>query len=76
MPLVAQKETKVEIEVQEVFPPQQEEKSSPSIPKRRKIKTLVKRIQKVIKKVIHFPSIPEPIPKKAKDEDDDDLPLS
>ena len=42
------------------------------MPKRRKIKTLVKRRQKVIKKVIPFPFILEPIPKEVEEEGDED----
>ena len=59
--LVAQGNIEVELEVQEVSPPQKIEKDSPCAPKRRKIKNLVKRSEKVIKKVIPFPSIPKPI---------------
>ena len=50
------------------------------MPKKRKIKTLVKRRQKVIRKVIPFPLIPEPISEEEKEEDDeeeeDNLPLN
>ena len=50
------------------------------VPKRRKIKTLVRRRQKVIRRVIPFPSVLEPIPKEVEEEDDEDeednLPLS
>ena len=62
----------IETEVPEVSLPQQLQ-ASPSMPKKReKINTLVKKRQKVIKKVIHFPSIPEPIVEEVEEQHDED----
>ncbi len=52
-----QGQEEAEIEVQEIPPLQQEVQASPYAPKKRKIKTLVKRRQKMIKRVIPFPSV-------------------
>ena len=79
---VAQGQTRTKIETQDIFPPRQVEKASPLTPKKRKIKTLVKRRQKVIKKDIPFPLIPKPILEEEEEEGDededekDDLPLT
>ena len=66
-------------EVQEVSPLEKEVQASPSTPKRRKIKTPIKRRQKVIRKVIPFPSVPKNITKEEEEDDEDEednLPLS
>ena len=59
--------------------PIQEEETSPLDPKKRKMKTLVKRTKKVIRKAIPFPSLPEVTPEEEYDDDEDEqdkIPLS
>ena len=68
-------ETKVEI--QEVSLAQQIEQASPLAPKRRRIKTPVKKRQSVITRVVPFPSILEPIlEEEEEDDDEDNVPLN
>lgn len=52
--------------------------ASPLAPKRRKIKTLVKRRKKVIRMVIPFPLVLEVIPEEEEEDEDeeDNVPLS
>ena len=61
-------------------PSQQEVQAYPYTIKRIKIKTLVKRRQKVIRRVIHFPPVLEVILEGEEEEDDEDeednLPLN
>lgn len=71
VPPLDQGRGRVETKVQEEYPPTQEVQGSPGAPKRRKIKTLVKRRQKVIRKVIHFQSVLEVILEEGEEEDDE-----
>ena len=80
MPLAKQGQGEVKNEVQEVSPSQQIEKSCPFMPKIKKIKNMLKRRKNVIRRVIPFPSVLEPIPKEEEEEDYEDeediLPLN
>lgn len=58
--------------VQDMSPPQQEVQASPSSPKKIKIKTPVKRRQKVIRRIIPFPSVPKFILEEEEEKDDED----
>lgn len=80
VPLARKGQGEAQTEVQEVSPPIQEVQASPFTPKKRKIKTLIKRRQKVNRRVIPSPSVPEVIPEGEEEEDDEDeddnLPLN
>ena len=72
IPPIEQGKGGAKVEIKEVSPPEQEVQASPLAPKRRNIKTLVKRRHKVIRKVIPFPSVLKVILEEEEEDAEDE----
>ena len=66
-------QAKIEDKIQQGSPPLQEEQASPSAPKKhRKIKIPIKKRKRVIRRMVPFPSILDPIHKEEEEEEEDE----
>lgn len=73
MPPTTPSQIEIVVEVQEVSPPHQAKQASLFMPKKgKKIKSPIKKRQRVIKKVVPIPSIPKPILEEDEEEYDED----